>query len=147
MLKVPSVFKRLWNKFANWLNAKPQPTIYRIVERDISRLTLSEWRSNDALLKQAAKFLNDPQFRMMLDVLRNEHISNQVVSLDAKPEARSALLARIEGYSMALTNLEAMGTQEVQEEALEATFEDEYSHLASKKSIPRRLITTLPKVE
>jgi hypothetical protein len=103
----------------------PPPVQVQILYRDVCRLTLDEWRSDAALTKAAAKFLNDPQFRVMVDVLRTQHLANSSLPTDAPPEARSAWLGRIEGYGAALTDLESMMVFAKPVPQLEATFEPE----------------------
>src|SRR5271169_515849 len=116
-----SVFQRLRVRFSK---SKPAPITVQVVQRDVCRLTLAEWRQIPDYVKVSQKFLADPGFRMMLDVCRNEHPSTLVFPVDVSSEARSVQLGRIEGYMMCLNNLELMGKIEKPQEQLEATFED-----------------------
>lgn len=86
----------------------PAPVQVQILYRDVCRLTLAEWRSDIELTKAARKFLDDPQFRVMVDVLRTSHFANLIIDTN-DPNSRSAFLGRCEGYSACLNDLESMG--------------------------------------
>jgi hypothetical protein len=89
---------------------KPKPIALEIVRRDESKLRLFEWQQDPRLCGIAAKLLADPNWRLILSVLRNESPSRSVLSIGAAIEDRAVMQARGEGYEMALTYLEAMGT-------------------------------------
>jgi hypothetical protein len=90
--------------------AEPEDSAERIVEvirRDPLRLRLHEFRSNKNLVSSAQKMMAMPEFRLMLDVLMNEHPLNFVLAASTTEE-RAAQQARGEGYTIAIRNLEAM---------------------------------------
>jgi hypothetical protein len=95
-----------------------------IIQRDQSRLRLHEWRSDPALVKQAG-FVRTPEFRLAMDVLRNEHPAFNVLADEASVPAQIAQQRRGEGYTMALANLEALAMYQPMTPPLEATFEPE----------------------
>ena len=96
-----------------------------VAYRDPLKLRLHEWRADRALVSKAMQLLNSPDFRLMLDVLRNERPVNAMLP-DACPiEIRAMFQAREEGYHIALSNLEALAKFEAISEPVEATFEPE----------------------
>lgn len=99
-------------------------TQIHVIQRDPCRLTLKEWRSVPELVLRARKYLADPNFRIMLDVLTTEDPSN-LSYMRISLEERAVIQARCEGYRMAISTLEAMGRPLEVEEALESTFEPE----------------------
>lgn len=104
------------------LFAKPRVK-FLLIRRFSSRLRLAEYRSQENLVKTAQKFLIDPEFQPMLDVLRNEAPSKWMLRDEATTEDRAVLQAKIEGYELAIANLEAMGVFRTMKEAPEPTYE------------------------
>jgi hypothetical protein len=96
-----------------------------VIKREANKLSLGEFRSDPNLTGLAARFLRDSDFKLMLDVLRNEHPGWLVLSESVPPEVRAVIQARAEGYTMALANLEAMGVFRESPEQIVATFEAE----------------------
>jgi hypothetical protein len=97
-----------------------------VIRRDPTRITLDEWRSDLASVKLARKFLDDPEFRLMVDVLRTSHLVNYVMDMRGVAiEDRAAMQARGEGYTMCLINLEALGDFRKPKQEIEPTFEEE----------------------
>ena len=94
-----------------------------IVRRDPSRLTLEEWRGSGVLVKMARKYLENPEFRLMMDVLRNSSYLNYSLAAGMPMEERAFMQARGEGYCACLSNLEALGDYIVPKDSMEATFE------------------------
>lgn len=93
-----------------------------MVYREVSRLTLEEWRSDPELVKLASKTLAEPFVRTMLDVLRNSHIGRYGAS-NMSMEGRAIHQAQIEGYNTALNNFEVLGIATKVVAHLESTFE------------------------
>jgi hypothetical protein len=94
-----------------------------VVQRDPMKLRLHEYRSNPSLVNAAAAVMGKPDFRLMLDVLSNEHPGFSVYPGDVPMEMRAIYQARGEGYTLALANLESMAKFDTLKEPLEATFE------------------------
>lgn len=90
-----------------------------------SRLRLDEYRSEPALVSAAQRVLNDPDLRLMLQVLQNEHPCWQVFVNSAEPHMRAANQSKGEGYTLSLSNLEAMGVPKKNAKPVEPTFENE----------------------
>lgn len=89
-------------------------------------LRVEDWRQSPELVTYAAKLLNTPEFRTLLDVLRNESPANfgfPVTGVSA--EDRITYAGRIEGYNQAMNLIESLGTPGIQRARLEATFEPE----------------------
>ena len=84
-------------------------TKIQVVLRDRSQLTMREFRSQPDLVGRARNILDNPDLRLMLDVLRTESPANDVYSEQVPPEWRATVHARIEGYGLAIRNLEALG--------------------------------------
>lgn len=92
------------------------------VRREVSRLTVAEWRADPGWAAMAATVLADPRLQQMLDAVANSAPGFEVLPLSAGPHERAAQQARGEGYTMALANLAALGRQEAMREPVEATF-------------------------
>lgn len=87
-------------------------------------MTLKEFRTQPALVEFAARTLNNPKFKMLLEVLREEHPKNYRDSKDIREESANKKLGRIEGYDEYEANLLASGVPEIELSAeLEATFQ------------------------
>jgi len=99
------------------------PVRYVVIRRDVTRLKPAEWRTNPALVKIAKKFLDDPEFWMLLDCIRNEHPDRIMFSPGVDIQERALHQARIEGFMMCLNTIESLGTPEKVREELTATYE------------------------
>jgi hypothetical protein len=99
------------------------PKVIRIIPRDPCRLRLEEFCNSPEMVAQANRCLRDPAFRQILDVLDREHPANIVLPDTSHLETRAIWQARCEGYTMAIANIEAMGTLKKEKINLEATFE------------------------
>ena len=120
MQSIKSILVSLLNRI---FPPKPKPQI-QIIRRSSSTLTLSQWRGDKETVKLGQKLLGNPDFKIMLDVLYNEHPAKIMLLGRVAIEERAILQARTEGYQMLLTNIELMGTLEVDKEPLEETFAD-----------------------
>jgi len=113
-----TIMKRFWN----WL--KPPKRRLLLIRRFSTRVRLEEFRAIPELVATAKKFLNDPEFQPLLEVLRNESPASYVSIDPMLPlDARAVLQARIEGYQLAINNLMAMGEHKKAAEELEAGYE------------------------
>lgn len=79
----------------------------RVVQREVSHLRLSEWRSAPNLTGEARKVMDHPFFKLMVDVLMNEH-PGCCVMIDGDKDQRAIQQARAEGYTICLSNLRAL---------------------------------------
>lgn len=102
---------------------RPQPRKLLLIRRISSRLRMSEWKSERDLVRAARKFLSDPEFLALVDVLRNESPINWITVRPMTIEDRAVTQARIEGYQLCINNLESLGMFEKPSEKLEPTFE------------------------
>ena len=105
----------------NWNHFKRKQRI-EVIQRDRSQLRLSEWRAAPHLVKLAQDTLARPEVRLMLDVLHNEHPSGMVYNDGVPHDVRVVAQARSEGYTMALSNLESLGSFSKQAVPVEDTF-------------------------
>lgn len=96
-----------------------------VAHRDPLKLRLHEWRADRALVSRGLQLINNPDFRLALDVLQNEHPANAILPDGCSLDIRAVFQARGEGYTLALANLEALAKFESVSEPLEATFEAE----------------------
>ncbi len=71
----------------------------------------------------AQKTLAEPNVRLLLDVLRNSSPANEVM-FERDLGVRAVKQAQIEGYMMALNNLESLGVFEQPRPELESEFRD-----------------------
>lgn len=98
-------------------------THVNIIQRESSKIRLHEFRSDKGLVGVAQKVHADPNFRLLLDVLRNEHPSHWGLPRMATMEQRAGVQGIVEGYNLALSNLEAMAVFRKTVELDEPTFE------------------------
>jgi hypothetical protein len=103
----------------------PKQIKVKVLTRDPLRVRLSEWRADKALVSRALALQNDPSFRLMLDVLQNEHPGNIVLPPNVSLDVRAIYQAQAEGYTICLANLRALAKYDALREPLEATFEPE----------------------
>lgn len=108
-----------------WPFNKQQETRVQVLQRDICKLRLSEWRGDKGLVASAGSVLVDPRLRMMLDVLMNECPAAYSLAVGTPLESRALYQAKTEGYMMAISNLEAMGKLSAVQDTIEPTFEVE----------------------
>lgn len=105
---------------------KPSQAIQvKLIERSVFKLTLEEFRSDERLVNESKKVINNPHFQLMLQVLNNSHPAWNVLPIGCSAETRSAMQSQIEGYTLCIGNLESMGKQMTMPEPLVATFEQE----------------------
>jgi len=106
------------------MNPFKRKTSARVVllSREPFKLTVSEWRADQNMSAIAQKVLTDQNFRLMIQVLYNSSPAWEVM-INASTEQRAIQQARIEGYTMALANLEAMAVHEKIHVPVEATWE------------------------
>jgi hypothetical protein len=91
-----------------------------------TELRLEEWRRDPALVSYAMGLFRDPRFHLLLDVLKTEAPSNYgLPSIGVTSDDRLAYASKIEGYHLALNNLESMTRLLEGAKHIEATFEPE----------------------
>ncbi len=83
----------------------------QLLSREPFKLTLPEFRSDKNLCSMASRVTGNTDFRLMLQVLYNSSPAWDVM-INAKPDERMVKQAQIEGYTMALANLESMSKHE-----------------------------------
>lgn len=76
-------------------------------------MTLKQFRSTPSLVEYASKTLNNPKFRVLLEVLREEHPKNYRTEKDLREESANKKLGRIEGYDEYEANLLSAAVPEV----------------------------------
>jgi hypothetical protein len=94
----------------------------QIIQRDPSRITLEEWKSDKTLCTEARKCLENPILQRLLDVVRNAHPSWQVLNYAGTVEERAFRQAQAEGYTMCIATLLSLAEYEQPKEQLEADF-------------------------
>lgn len=112
-------------RIRQWFRPSPTPkpeVKIQVIHREVSRLTVEQWRGDPELVKLAIKVLAEPVIKNMLDVLRNSHIG-RYTGTNMTMEGRAIHQAQIEGYNTALNNLEALAVEYKQVQPIEATFE------------------------
>lgn len=86
-------------------------------------LTLEQWQKSEQLVSEMAKISEIPIWRAMMQMMRNECPSGiKLPQRGALVTDRVALQCHIEGYRMALNNLEAVSSIAIMDEPPEATF-------------------------
>lgn len=107
--------------------AKPAklPRRIRIETVRSTDLTLEVWRRSPELVDAAMKLSNDPNFRLLMDMLRNESPVNYgLPQLGVQPTDRIAHQSKVEGYHLVLNNIEAAQRLENTSAPIEAVFEN-----------------------
>ena len=99
-----------------------------LISREPFKLTLNEWRADETMANAAQKVLNGATVRLILQVLYNSSPAWEVLQ-GADIVTRAVQQARIEGYTMALANMEAMGIHQKIADPIEATWEPEDDNL------------------
>lgn len=99
----------------------------RLVDRPLCALRVDEFRADKELVHLAAVVMADPNFQIMVQVLRNDHPGFDVLPSGADSIQRIVKEAQGEGYTMALATLESLGIQANIPERLVSTFESEPS--------------------
>ena len=102
----------MMRSFFSWLNKRfgdrGTKSKLVVVKREATRFRLEDWKTNASLVSMARKCLDNNDFRIMLDVIRNENPLHNV-TFDITIEDRAILHARCEGYMLALNNIESLG--------------------------------------
>lgn len=104
---------------------KPKQSIQiKVIDREVSDLRLSEFRSDANLCKGVAEALRGAYLRVAMDVLTNEHPGNSVLHPNTPMEMRACHQSKCEGYTMAIANLESMARHEQPVSVLESSFDE-----------------------
>jgi xanthine dehydrogenase iron-sulfur cluster and FAD-binding subunit A len=111
--------KTLWAWI--WALRVPDKRV-EVIKRDISKLTLQEFRSNARLTSGAAATLSADFAVIMMQVLKNMHPGATLVMPSADLQTRAVAQARAEGYTLAIANLESMAIFKQTETPIEATY-------------------------
>lgn len=109
-----------------FFSRKPAKTKIQVVSVQSTELRLDQWRSMPDLVLAAQRLRKDSTFRAIIDVLRTESPANYGLPLTGvSPEDRCHHASKIEGYNLALNNLESLCHVNPHTEPIEATFEKE----------------------
>ncbi len=111
-------------KIPRWLWRKKQLDALRVrfIDRPVTHLRADEFRADKELVHLAAQVLANPNFQLMLSVLRNEHPGSDVLPTGTPPNDRLLVQGRCEGYTIALATLESLGVKANLPERLVSTF-------------------------
>lgn len=101
---------------------KAHAVTIRIIQRQATKLRLSEWMADKALCSRADKILASPDVQLMVSVLHNEHPAFVVIDPGTSLQDRAVYQARCEGYTLALANLEALARHQKISELPESEF-------------------------
>lgn len=87
-------------------------------------MTLEEWQTNEPLVQYATELMHHPNFRELLNMLKDSHIKNYrpVDNMELQPSTHIMHLGRIYGYDECLENIER-AAQLRKEFNLTSTFE------------------------
>lgn len=108
----------------NLLGPESEPKLV-FERREAWRLTLEEWRKQEAMVSESIALAKNLTYRAQIDVLRNSHPCHTLFTpIGVSPTDRIVMQAKIEGYELALNNLEAMTRYLKSPKPLEATFSD-----------------------
>lgn len=114
----------------NWFKKlffKPKPDALVRYRNEPVKLTLEEFQKNEQLVTEAMKLTTFPIWRVMMAVMRNECLSNsyQFASVGVPIADRAVFQAQVEGYMMAINNLESMSSPLIEAAPVEATYAPE----------------------
>lgn len=107
-----------------YFSKKQQPKI-EVVRIQSSDLTLAQWRSDDKNIAAMQILWDNATFRLVLDVLRNEHPSKGYLLPSAGIEARGLKQARCEGFQQALDIMRQMKERPANKQDIAETFSPE----------------------
>lgn len=99
-----------------------KPARIKLVPSASHNIAMKDWRESETLVSQLSALSKTPLFEAMMQTLRNESPMHYVTP-NAAPHDIIKHLGHIEGYQMALNNIEALASLVKQPEALTATFE------------------------
>jgi hypothetical protein len=106
--------------------AKPEREVKVVMlVREPTTLRVHEWRADRQLVSSAGKLFTNPDFRLMLQVVENDHPANVVLPAEQSIEMRAIFQARAEGYTMCMANLRALAKYEAPLVPLEEEFAPE----------------------
>jgi hypothetical protein len=94
----------------------------RLVRVDSPDLSLETWRASEQLVSEWGKVESQPIYRAFVQTMRNEAPVNTMAEAPTADE-KIRRLGVIEGYQLALNNLEAFGKLSQRTEMPESTFE------------------------
>lgn len=94
----------------------------RVVDVPVTHLRADEFRANKELVHLAAQVLANPNLKLMLSVMKNEHPAFEVLGPTATGNDRVVKQSQSEGYTMFLATFESLGVSASLPERLEATF-------------------------
>jgi hypothetical protein len=92
----------------SFFKPKPQEVKVVVLNREPTSLRVHEWRADKQLVSAASKLFTNPDLRLMLQTVENDHPANVVLPAEQSIEMRAILQARAEGYTMCLANLRAL---------------------------------------
>ena len=119
---VPKVLMK--NLFKRWLKPPPAESEIKVRMVASNTLTLKQWQASPVLIESAMKLGRDANFQMARSVLENEHPRHWVFAIfGVSPNDRIVHQAKIEGYELALNNLDALSKSQKNSKMLVATFE------------------------
>jgi len=104
---------------------KAHAVTVKVIQRQATKLRLSEWRADMALCNRASKLMETPDMQLAISVLNNEHPAFVVIDPGTSLQDRAVYQARCEGYTLALANLEALARHQKITEMPEADFATE----------------------
>ena len=117
--------------FLRWLAnlLAPQPVRVKVIQRDITRLTVAEWRSDEGLTQSAFKALHDPTVRRMLDVIWNDIYLRQTTAREESPKRRIAHVDEQRGYILCLGTFESLGVLKQPDKMPQIDFSDKNAEI------------------
>lgn len=107
----------------NLFRKPPVEKRIEVIQRDSTTLSLKEWRSDQGLVGQAASVHANPTFKLMRNVMENEHPARMMLPSSATLEQRALFQSLCEGYNLALSNLEALAKLSIPGKPLESTYQ------------------------
>lgn len=106
--------------FSFFRRSKPRVVV---LNRDSSNVTCDEYRANGDLVIAARKVINDPDFRLMLDAVRNTHVGKYDLPDNATIEQRAMVQAECQGFNLAIRMLLRLAVPPENPKQLVPTFE------------------------
>ena len=105
-----------------WFTKPKVETKVVLLNREVANLRIAEWRADPALCAKALAVLANPDLRLMLEVIANDHPAHYILRDDTPVEQRAIYQGRGEGYTLALANLRSLARQEMPPESIVEEF-------------------------
>jgi hypothetical protein len=100
-----------------------QPKQIQILRIESQKITMAQWRSQQASVGASMELANHPIYRAQRDILESQHPRHVMLKMGSSETDRLVHQARTEGYELALWNMDSLAIPLKEKKEIEATFE------------------------